>query len=247
MRSRINPTDMKLLINTILRQINLRGEVADTLDLILVLAKLQIKHKEDMFGFFLNPDKDHRSFQDEIGHMRTAGHGALSLWVQYHELFSTRYKKQISLVGLLNFLGSTAALNIQTKGWPIVKKEGTSAPRRRSTRSFGSANLVKYSTVPLPSRILGYIIEHLGDLCEEQKLPLISTFNSPLGPSELYMHEDDPDEDFDTIFPADFQLKQYLHQFLKDFVNAGVQRLHALAVHLPSKLKLSLENFVKSC
>merc|ERR1719357_2350286 len=196
-----------------------------------------------MLEYFKNLENDPNTQQ---GYLIRVRRRTLSIWVEYHELFGTRFQKKISLMGLLSLLCNDPTLfNIPTKGWPIVEKERTSTSRRRCTRSSGSANLVKYSTVPLPARILGHVVEQLVDLNEALTAPVVSTFDSPLDPDEFFLFEDDPEEENDTIFPHDFKLKGYLEQFLKEFGKTQLERLRGLANHLPSNLKKNLEAILK--
>jgi len=239
LHNQIGSSDMKALLDIVVEQISLKGDLQRTMDLLLVLARLQIKHQAEMLEYFKNigndPNTQHRNLSG-------ARRGTLSIWVEYHELFGTRFQKKISLMGLLSLLCNDPTLfNIPTKGWPIVEKERTSTSRQRCTRSSGSANLVKYSTVPLPARILGHVIEQLVDLNESLNPPVVSTFDSPLDPDEFFLFEHDPEEENDTIFPRDFKLKGYLEQFLKEFSKTQLDRLRGLAGHLPSNLKKNLE------
>jgi len=243
LRNKICPRDLKALLDAVVEQISLESDLQRTLDLLLVLARLQIKHQAEMLEYFKNTETDQKNTQGNHG---GAKQGTLSIWVQYHELFGTRFKKKVSLMGLLSLLCNHPTLfNIPTKGWPKLEEESTKSTRRRSTRSSGSANLVRYSTVPLSARILGHVIEQLADLYEAQKAPVVSSFESPLDPNEFFLYEDDPDEENDTIFPPDFKLKDYLQQFLKEFGTTQLDKLRALAVHLPLNLKNNLESFVK--
>jgi len=242
LRGQICPRDIKSLLDAVVQQISLKGDLQRTMDLLLMLARLQIKHQTEMLEYFTQDDEP----LNTQGNAKSTKQGTLATWVEYHELFGTRFKKKVSLMGLLSLLCNHPTLfSIPTKGWHILEEETTANTRRRSTRSSGSANLVKYSTVPLSARILGHVVEQLVDLYEAQKVPVISSFESPLDPNEFFLYEDDPDEDNDTIFPSDFKLKDYLQQFLKEFGKTQLDRLRALAVHLPPNLKNNLENFVK--
>jgi len=243
LRGHICPRDIKSLLDAVVQQISLKSDLQRTMDLLLMLARFQIKHQAEMLEYFTKDENEPANAQ---GNAQITKQGTLATWVEYHELFGTRFKKKVSLMGLLSLLCNHPTLNsIPTKGYPILEVENTSTTRRRATRSSGTANLVKYSTVPLSARILGHVVEQLVDLYEAQKVPVVSSFESPLDPNEFFLFEDDPDEDNDTIFPADFKLKDYLQNFLKEFGKTQLERLRALAVHLPPNLKNNLENFVK--